>query len=779
MTQKKLIKRLLFFLTVIAWVVSVAWYLSEPGYEPFLTFLGGLIALISALFIDEESDTPTRDGATAIGEGNEALGKQAVKAKNVYGDVITGHLTKIYLNAFTEKAVLDKAAFTKTLRGYLEWVVNKYGQLQLRGLEDKSQRSVGSKALDAVYISLLADLAPPPDSPHPRGQLEAPTYQERLVSMRTLLPSSPRLAIIGGAGSGKTTYLRFIAALLAQALLDGKTERVATELGLSKDLPLPILLTLSEYNQYRRSCEGQIDANAGTLVAFLSQALIKQESALGLPADFFQRLLHEGKSCLLLLDGADEVADETERRIVIEQVENLAHNKGVGQIIVASRTRALRGETGLPHFRLATIRPMDEQQVTALAKRWCEAVYGAQEGVLEAEALLAQITQLEGLRERQGQPRLLDSPMLVTIVAIVHYNQTRLPDQRAALYDQCVRILIREAHKPAKVQPELAERGGRWEEKREWLGQIAWQMMSQGQETGRIVEERTLQKWLVQMLCERGYEKEAQDKSQRFIEVLRERESVIEEQSRQYSFIHLTFQEFLAAFHLAETVRDWERMRTQLQEQDAFRQSWWRETILLTCGFLAMGGAGNAEQFVKTIGLHDGQDENALARAELAGAGLLEIGSDNPKLRRDIAERLATLIEDPTVTGTPALRLLAGDTLARLGDRRPGVGVGADGLPDLAWGTVIPAGNYTIGDENPKYDDEKLRPAVISAPYQLARYPITNAQFDCFVRASDVGDSRWWAGMPEKEKQFHDPSWPIANRSRENVSWYQAVAFCR
>ncbi len=100
-------------------------------------------------------------------------------------------------------------------------------------------------------------------------------------------------------------------------------------------------------------------------------------------------------------------------------------------------------------------------------------------------------------------------------------------------------------------------------------------------------------------------------------------------------------------------------------------------------------------------------------------------------------------------------------------------------IVDLEWGTVIPAGNYTIGDEKSKHSDEKSRPAIISAPYQLARYPITNAQFDCFVQAKDVNDLRWWAGMPEDEKKFYNHNFQMGNHPRANVSWYQAKAFCR
>ncbi|MCP4427937.1 MAG: formylglycine-generating enzyme family protein, partial [Chloroflexi bacterium] len=59
------------------------------------------------------------------------------------------------------------------------------------------------------------------------------------------------------------------------------------------------------------------------------------------------------------------------------------------------------------------------------------------------------------------------------------------------------------------------------------------------------------------------------------------------------------------------------------------------------------------------------------------------------------------------------------------------------------------------------------------------RYPITNAQFQCFVTASDVDEPAWWEDIPDREKQFDEPRFPYDNHPRETVSWYQAVAFCR
>ncbi len=113
-----------------------------------------------------------------------------------------------------------------------------------------------------------------------------------------------------------------------------------------------------------------------------------------------------------------------------------------------------------------------------------------------------------------------------------------------------------------------------------------------------------------------------------------------------------------------------------------------------------------------------------------------------------------------------------GKRLAAVGDPRPGVGV-RSGVPDVEWVFVSPGGSVDI---------DGTRKSV--SPFYIARYPVTYAQYEAFVEASDGFDNpQWWQGMPSK---YRPPNRKLAaqrnsllNAPRENVSWYQAVAFTR
>ena len=112
---------------------------------------------------------------------------------------------------------------------------------------------------------------------------------------------------------------------------------------------------------------------------------------------------------------------------------------------------------------------------------------------------------------------------------------------------------------------------------------------------------------------------------------------------------------------------------------------------------------------------------------------------------RPEADRL--LEEIASNTTSHARRVDIGDRLSTIGDTRPGVGLGADGGPELAW-CAIPAG-------------PEGRPAA----FQMARYPVTRLQFAAFLASRDG------AVRPQ-------PLPLLSNRPVERVSFDEATAFC-
>jgi hypothetical protein len=135
---------------------------------------------------------------------------------------------------------------------------------------------------------------------------------------------------------------------------------------------------------------------------------------------------------------------------------------------------------------------------------------------------------------------------------------------------------------------------------------------------------------------------------------------------------------------------------------------------------------------------------------------------------RPEAERLLAEVADPATTHDR--RAWIGDRLASIGDPRHGVGVLPDGAPDIDW-CEIPAGKVELEDGHGEFEVER---------FHIARYPLTWWQYRAFV-ADPLGYAdrgRWWQGLQREDspgEQFR----PIGNCPADNVSWYDAVAYCR
>ena len=93
---------------------------------------------------------------------------------------------------------------------------------------------------------------------------------------------------------------------------------------------------------------------------------------------------------------------------------------------------------------------------------------------------------------------------------------------------------------------------------------------------------------------------------------------------------------------------------------------------------------------------------------------------------------------------------------------------------------LIPAGEFWMGsaeDDPSALDNEKPQHKRLLPPYRIGKYPVTNAQYNAFVRATQHKAPEHWSS----DALIRDGVVPLGKEAHPvvNVSYQDAVAFCR
>ncbi|NEO97156.1 MAG: tetratricopeptide repeat protein [Symploca sp. SIO2E9] len=395
--------------------------------------------------------------------------------------------------------------------------------------------------------------------------------------------------ILGDPGAGKTTLLRYLARHFAIANRDGK----ATVLGgMEEELGQPRLPILFRIADYAESLATQPDL---TLVDYLKQFYRQWEDYFeASDGDKVANLLlekMEAGNCILLLDGLDEVFDQSNRVQVVQQINQLVYAYRNNKFVITSRIAGYQEAALGKWFREFTIVPMENTQIQQFLERWCLAIEVAQrpeadsslhqrDAALEAEGIL------EAIETKPGVKRFAANPLLLTILALIHRNGTQLPQRRVELYELATKTLIEDwqlgrnvPYRAKKKQLMLVE-----EEVTTLLAPLAFQM-HQHKPSG-LVTKKEVEEWLTPKMAElQGVEEsEALELVKEFLRKVRETTGLFVERAPDvYGFMHLTFEEYFAARDIADNEID-----DILSIINSYRhQARWNEPILLALGYFS------------------------------------------------------------------------------------------------------------------------------------------------------------------------------------------------
>ena len=713
---------------------------------------------------------------------------------------------------------LAPAADDKTLlQPYLEMVARQSNYLSLAPL-DPSGQDAAQMQLGHVYVPLNA------------GAVQLPDDAARLVtSALGHVYYQRQLILLGDPGSGKSTLLRFLALCLAQLALtqdDAWRERLSwPAFEARSDLPLtagrgrrsaenserrrweaaPALPIWIEWRDFVRT---PFDPHATTaLWSYVERRLEREKLAAALPA--LQRAALNGR-VIFLLDGVDEVS--LEQRAAVWQVTG-ALERGAfgGNRWVATCRRLSFEEKSAPSVPNRLLQPLDEEQIETFIRHWFGRA--TEIGLFNQEEAARKIHRLQAAVRRETLRPLAQNPMLLTIMAIVQSFHGSLPEQRAKLYQACVETLLLRW----QLSKELPDVLGQLDTTQETLERLLWEIgytaHSRSPEGEAGVDLAELEVIEVARRHLGSYAK-----AEAFVQYTEQRAHLLIGRGgttgNLYGFPHRTFQEYLAACHVAAQRRFGQRARELAETGDV-----WREALNLAVGALAFN-QNNREKALDGVKVVLPETTPAAGEAQawrrvwLAGEMLATVGreaAESDEVGREllppVRARLAALLSGGQLTARQ--RAAAGVALGQLGDARPAV-MQADRM-GLCW---IPAGPFVMGSDDEalrvKYEElgEDVPPSRhennVPYGYWMGQFPVTNAQFQQFV--ADGGYARadlwpeaaaqglwrdnhfygwYWTGQ-EWEKDVphagaHDYSEPfnLDNHPVVGVSWYEALAFCR
>lgn len=666
--------------------------------------------------------------------------------------------------------------------------------------------------LDQVYQEL--DTRTPKEAPgekderRVRGRHGPGLEREERLSALAALEAEDHLVLLGGAGSGKSTFARAALARLAASALK---EDVDPPAGMSRDF-VPVLVVLRELSARLQGLE--LDGLSGErrsarlAEAVREQALadLSEEYRAGEFAGELGEALGEGR-CVLALDGLDEVLEVLRGR-VWEGVLAARERFRPARILVTCRVRSYGGAFTLPGFTSHELAPFDESQIRSFCAVWYRAqgdLGRLEEGKVApgGDHLARQVLQ-PTLRELAG------NPLLLTTMAVIHTRKSRLPRGRAQVYEAAIELLIRnwQQEKVGEVLVESEElRELLLDDSRLWplLERLAYEAhrvggtereMSAGLPEGEILTLLKREHLGSAALAEEflGY---ADHRAGLLVGL-----GGVPGKPAAFGFVHRTFQEYLAGRYLTRGRNPVGRLYAHAAEGDLW-------SLAVELGAEALLHVDRNPQALVDLafglGRADERDSEQWRRAVLwAGKMIAKIGADTVERDREgpvdgaqFLEELRPKLVDLLGGGLPPVeRAEAGRALARLGDPREEVLT-----VDVVELCRVPAGRFIMGSgegDEEAWDDERPQHELdIPYEYWIGRYPVSQAQYREFVEDGGYREERFWTEAQEygvwqegRIEAWFDNTltagparcgepWGLSNHPVVGVTWYEALAFCR
>jgi tetratricopeptide (TPR) repeat protein len=573
----------------------------------------------------------------------------------------------------------ESGVHERVLRDYLTIVQCKYATLPDAYRADKFRR------LTDIYIPQylepqdesqdLATQASPPSRPEIAGAM-AVAATARVTFHQALGTGDRHLLVVGGPGTGKSSFLRHLAHEQATLWLEGKS---VTQ--------LPILISAASF------CENLDRPLSALLHAACTREFGAEWQNTPLPPSIFDMPPAREGRWLVYVDGLDTIADTASLERLLAAVRN-RDPKGAFRFILTSRPIPKLGVRSSGPIAVYRILPFDDERLSAFASAWYKDQPETARNFIQelARARLGTLGQI---------------PLLATVAAtLIEHHRSGVFRGRSGMYEDFVQHILREK----KDQQPSAQ---------EWLRRLetSWSNLL-GPNASQLINDifiarRALLEFVAARRREHPHETlvdaciifigdlladEARLKKwlERSMPVLRDdllpsfliESGLVTERGGAHAFLHDTFEEYLAAASIAR------KHEPHDQPSLAFMARWhdprWREILLFLLGkwsergndlsdllssvgrttpAVSFIGTAIAEGVVVSPAFGAAIEETLLQLSRITSNAAVANGLRGLARRPSVRERLATLASDATVS--PDKRISLCQLLVAIGERGP------------------------------------------------------------------------------------------------------------
>lgn len=713
------------------------------------------------------------------GDGSVAIGGSVTESAIIHGQTI------VLADRFWRdlKPAIPADAIKQATAAYLTYLTDRHYYLSLKGMGVSDRIPLKLKLLD-LYVPLKARMELPEGETWKRdlslAGRDISDYEDPLrfgdpIPLLNVLKSYSGVIVLGDPGAGKTTFLKYLAVRLARG--------EGAQMGL--DDYLPILLPLAAFANALQTKDIRLDD-------FIAEYFSMIGSDLPIGA-MLGEALKAGRA-LILLDGLDEVRDINMRNTVVERVVDFYtfHRHQGNKFVLTSRVVGYRAvRPSAEDLAECTIVDFEDDEIEGFVTRWMTALEKQAQGhtpVAIADAEADRRDLLDAIHHNPGVRQLASTPLLLTILALMKRQGVTLPERRVQLYDQYVTTLLSTWNRARSLSGRAPGRDIDEIQTVRILAPLALWMHEISPGVG-LVGREDMRRKLEELFHERGDVSPHQAARQFLLDVREHAALLLERGPSEYGFIHLTFEEYLAAVALAFMGQGDSKPIIDTLSRHVGEHAW-REVTLLTIGYL-----GIRQQLPKIAGevvdaLVEHQPGPAGEAVVLAGDAVLDTWPNGvpPKSRDNVIDALVTTMQDGAIR--PELRRHAGLLLGRLG-WRPG---------DLDRFVEVPDGQFQFG--------VRKEPKSISQMYFVAKYPVTNIQFARFVKEDGYQNREYWSDLgwewrtgkfDQRTMESIERDWlehrPLNKRSTPyywhnielsnpivpvvGVCWFEAEAYCK